>query len=192
MLPLLLGAPTPQQAHVGRVLVQRAQPWLGRARRGRAPPWQWCSATTLSGSCTRTGQASGEQPKARQWPMCGQGRDGLMNGSVRARTGMAGSPVDRSQHRLPGDGRDRGHAESANTETCTMGQDANRASNGGPEMPSAEAQAFAGVREASRHLKLLVISKSAIGTCQSTQRSCRPGLVRLPLIMATGMSACRA
>ena len=45
-----------------------------------------------------------------------------------------------------------------------MGQAANRASNGVPEMPSAEAQAFAGVREASRHLQLLVINKSAIGT----------------------------
>ena len=79
-----------------------------------------------------------------------------MHVSVRARTGMAGSPVDRSQQRLPGDGRHRGHAKSANRETCTMGQAANGASNGGPGMPTAEAQAFTGVREASKHLQLLV------------------------------------
>ena len=75
----------------------------------------------------------------------------MMHVSVRARTGMAGSPVDRFQHRLPGDGRHRGHVKSADRETCTTGQAANGASNGGPDMPTAEAQAFTGVHEASKH-----------------------------------------
>ena len=104
---------------------------------------------------------------------------------------MAGSPVDRSQQRLPGDGRHRGHAKSANRETCTMGQAANGASNGGPDMPTAEAQAFTGVREASKHLQLLVISKSANGTGRSKQRSCRHCSVRWLLLMSTGIGACR-
>ena len=71
-----------------------------------------------------------------------------------------------------------------------MGHAAKRASKDVPDVPSGEACAFAGLREARRHLQPVVISKSAIGARRSQQRSWRHGRVRRLLMMAAGMAAC--